>query len=135
MKTLGASCVIMEVIRKHVPCCQSSSRESLMTKLTNTVMQRFPVGDLWGPGLSCSVSRKSRLHKRKPKVVLVFKVLHGSASPYLAENCQLIALLTATSCDCQHMLDQPDKIMFWRSFLCCCRSETLEQSASMSATA
>jgi len=35
----------------------------------------------------------------------------------------------------QHRLVRPDKLMSWRSFLCCCRSETLAQSAYKSATA
>ena len=35
----------------------------------------------------------------------------------------------------QHIFDHPDKLMTWWSFLYCCWSKTLEQSASTSATA
>jgi len=36
--------------------------------------------------------------------------------------------------DSQHMLNRPDRLMSWRSFRCCRRSETLEQSANTCAT-
>ena len=50
-------------------------------------------------------------------VVFAFRALHGTAPPEL-----LNLKLRSLAVNSQHnvMLNRPDKLMSWRSFLCCC---------------